>query len=340
MSKNILVMQTGGWIGDMILLTPALRALRSAFPEARLEILVNPLVRELMERNPYLDEVVVYDKRGAQKGIRQMRRMADRLRAKQFDTGVILHPNSVRSAILSFMAGIPERIGANQRGRGLFLTTGVKRRKNIHEVQRYLDIVSPIAGTDHDAKLEFWGVDSDDELFAERILAGCATPVIGMNPCTTWPSKQWSVERFARLADLVSEQLGAQVVLTGTKKDVHIGNEIMRLVSSKPLNLIGRTTLWQLGALISRCRLYVTNDSGPMHISAAVGTPTIALFGPTDPVRHAPFGAGHTVVRKDTRCSPCYERKCKSQDCMRAIQVEDVMEVMKIRVKHTGAEVR
>ena len=190
MRKNILVMNTGGWIGDMILLTPALRALRMAYPESHIEMLINPLVRELMERNPYLDEIIVYDKRGAQKGIRQMRSMADKLRAKQFDTAAILHPNSVRSAVLAFMAGIPERIGANQRGRGFFLTTKVKRWGNIHEIQRYLDAVSPIADTSHDAKLEFWGISKDDESFAEHTLADCTSPIIGINPCTTWPSKQ------------------------------------------------------------------------------------------------------------------------------------------------------
>jgi len=333
--KNILVMHTGGWIGDMILLTPALRALRREFPEAHISMLLIPLVRGLMERNPYLDEVIVYDKRGAQRGIRQMRRMADRLREEQFDTAIILHPNSIRSGFLAYVAGIQERVGAKlkvgQTGMSvapLFLTTKVKRRTDIHEVQRYLDVVSPIAGMNHDGKLEFWGIDRNDEDLAERVLAGGSGPIIGVNPCTTWPSKQWPVERFARLADLLSRQFDARVILTGGRGDIHLGSEIMSRVSSEPLNLVGRTTLWQLGALIKRCDLYITCDSAPMHISAAVGTPTIALFGPTDPVRHAPYGEGHIVLRKEMRCSPCYERECKSLDCMQAIQVEDVMEVI------------
>jgi len=120
-------------------------------------------------------------------------------------------------------------------------------------------------------------------------------------------------------------------VLTGTAGDVLVGNEIMGQVSSRPLNLIGHTNLWQLGALISRCALYITCDSGPMHISAAVKTSTVALFGPTDPVRHGPFGTGHEVVRKEMQCSPCYKRKCKSSDCIREIQIEDVMKAIKKR---------
>ena len=328
MPENILVMHTGGWIGDMILLTPALRALRKNFSEAHISILINPLVRDLMEKNPYIDKVIVYDKRNTQKGLRQMWQMADRFRAKQFDTAIILHPNSIRSAFLSFIADIPERIGTKFKGRGLFLTTKVKRRTNIHEVHRYLDVVNPIVGTNHDEKLEFWGISKDDENFAENALAGRSSPIIGINPCTTWSSKRWSAERFARLADLLSRRFGAYVFLTGTPEDVHLGNEITKRVSSELLDLVGRTTLWQLGALMKRCDLYITGDSGSMHISAAVNTHTIALFGPTDPVRHGPFGTGHNVVRRDMRCSPCYKRECKSCDCMQNIQVEDIMEIV------------
>jgi heptosyltransferase-2 len=326
--SKILVMHTGGWIGDMILLTPVLRALRKELPEAHISMLVRPLVRNLMEKNPYLHEVIVYDKRGEHRGIRQMRKFADRLKAKRFDIAIILHPNSIRSTLLAYMAGIPERVGANIRGRELLLTAKVQRRNNIHEVQRYLDVISPITGTGQDGKLEFWGISGDDEAFAERILADRSGPVIGINPCTTWPSKQWPAERFARLADLLAQRFSARVLITGGPDDLHIADRITKLASSKPVNLIGRTTIWQLGALIKRCHLYITCDSGPMHISAAVDTPTIALFGPTDPVRHGPYGAGHTVVRKEVQCSPCYQRECKNGDCMNAIQVEDIMEVV------------
>ena len=331
-SKNILIMQTGGWIGDMILLTPALRALRKQFPEARMCMLINPLVRDLMERNPYLHEIIVYDKRGDQRGIRGLRRMAEELKAKQFDTVVILHPTSVRSAILAFMAGIPERVGADLPGRGPFLTTKAKRRTSIHEVQRYLDIVSPITGVEHSGELEFWGIDRGDEEFVKHALAGHTGPVVGINPFTTCPSKRWPVERFAAVADLLFRRYGARVLLTGGPDDAGLGDEIIERMSSEPVNLIGRTNLWQLGALIRRCDLYITCDSGPMHMSAAVNTPTAAIFGPTDPIRHGPYGEGHAVVRKDVPCSPCYERKCKTYDCMNAVHVEDVMAAVEERL--------
>lgn len=326
--KNILVMHTGGWIGDMILLTPTLRALRKQFPGSRISMLLLPLVWDLMERNPYVDEIIVYDKRDTQKGLRQMWKMADRLRSKQFDIAIILHPNSIRSGILAYISGIPERIGTKLQGNSFFLTTKVKRQADIHEVHRYLNIISPVVGTNHDGKLEFWGIKDEDEEFANRFFND--SPIIGINVSTTWPSKQWQLEKFARLIDLLSYQFGARVVLTGAENDVKLGNEIMKHANVKTiLNLAGRTTLWQLGALIKRCDLYITCDSGPMHISAALGTPTIALFGPTDPVRHRPYGEGHVAIRKDTGCDPCYHRECKNESpsCMQAIQVEDIMEV-------------
>lgn len=329
--KNILVMQTGGWIGDMVLLTPSLRALRRKFPNAHIEMLVNPLVHELMERNPYIDEAVVYDKRGKHRGFLQMQQMARKLKAKQFDTAIILHPTSARSAILAFMAGIPQRIGANLRGRGSFLTVKVENRADIHELQRYFDVITPIAGTDHDEKLEFWGVSGDDEEFVDRILEDYNGFLVGINISTTWPSKQWPVEQFADLIDSLSQQSESNILLTGSPGDVQLGDEIMKRVSSKPSNLIGKTTLWQLGALIKRCKFYITCDSGPMHISAALDTPTVALFGPTDPIRHGPRGKGYVVIEKDVQCRPCYERECKKSHhrCMLDIAVEDIIKGIK-----------
>jgi ADP-heptose:LPS heptosyltransferase len=353
--KNVLIMHTGGWIGDMILLTPALRGLKTNFPDCKTSMLVLPLVRELMERNPYLDEIIVYDKRNTQKGIRQMREMASHLRSKDFDTAIILHPNSVKSAILAYMAGIPERIGLKLTGNGFFLTTKVKQRKNIHEVKRYLDIIAPIAGTNLDDKLEFWGIEQSDKDFVNDILKSPLSPfskgivkfppfergimgdlkacnfIVGLNVSTTWKTKQWRMEKFTRLVELLYNEMGAMSVLTGGKFDIELGEKIIKLAQGSDkyiVNLTGHTTLWQLGAIIKHCHLYITCDSGPMHISSALNTPTIALFGPTDPVRHRPYGEGHKVIKKDMKCSPCYERECKNRDfaCMEAIQVEDVME--------------
>jgi len=378
--KNALIMHTGGWIGDMILLTPALRGLKKNFPDCKMSMIVLPLVRELMERNPYLDEIIVYDKRNTQKGFRQMREMASYLRSKDFDTAIILHPNSVKSAILAYMAGIHERIGLKLTGNGFFLTTKVKQRKNIHEVKRYLDIIAPIAGTNLDDKLEFWGIEQSDEEFARSILfrnddanesyeplnpplspfskggyvilpfqkgeirfpferggrgdLKARNFIVGLNVSTTWKTKQWRMEKFARLVELLYNEMGVMSVLTGGKSDIDLGEKIMKIAQDSDkyiVNLTGHTTLWQLGAIIKRCHIYITCDSGPMHISSALNTPTIALFGPTEPIRHRPYGEGHKVIKKNMKCSPCYERECKNRDfaCMETIQVDDVMDCVR-----------
>jgi len=361
----------------MVLLAPALKGLKQKFPDCRMSMLLLPLVQELMERNPYLDEIIVYDKRNTQKGFRQMREMAKYLRSKSFDTAIILHPNSVKSVILAYMAGIPERIGLKLAGNGFFLTTKIKRRKNIHEVERYLDIIAPAAGKNLNDRLEFWGIEQSDEKFAQSILFGnnggnenyeplnpplspfgkggnmilpfqkgkvkfplekggrgdlkACNFIVGLNVSTTWKTKQWRVEKFAHLTELLYRELHAMSVLTGGKSNAELGEKIMELAKDSEkyiLNLTGHTTLWQLGAIIKHCKIYITCDSGPMHISSALNTPTIALFGPTDPIRHRPYGEGHIVIKKDMKCSPCYKRECKNRDfaCMEAIQAEDVME--------------
>jgi len=339
--KNILIMHTGGWIGDMVLLTPALRALKSKLPDCRMTMLVRPLVSELMERNPYLDEIVVYDKHGGQKGFRGMIAMAKQLRAKSFDTAIILHPNSVSSALIAYMAHIPQRVGLRLAGNGLFLNTRVDRRSDIHEVQRYLDIVAPIAGTGFSDKLEFWGIGHEDEEFAKSVTADLDSKIAGINISTTWQTKRWKIERFARLAELLHNQLGIKSILTGGKSDIQIGQQIMKIAPDPDtyiLDLTGRTTLWQLGAIIGNCDSYITCDSGPMHISAALDTSTIALFGPTDPVRHRPYGDGHIAMRNWRECGPCYRRECKKGAlCMESIQAEDVFEIIETQtIKQTG----
>ncbi len=336
-ANKILVMHTGGWIGDMILLTPALHALRDQFPCADISMLILPRVQELMERNPYINKVIIYDKHITHKGIRQMMKIGKQLRSEKFDIAVILHPNSVSSIFLSYLANIPKciygRLSEN------FLMRKSKKGKKIHEVKRYLNIISSIANIEHYDNLEFWGITDNDINFARNIIGITNNPTIGINISTTWHSKQWEIDNFAQLAHLLMKQFSAKVLLTGSKDDIELGNMVTDKVSDKSIiNLVGITTITQLGAIIQCCNLYITSDSGPMHISAALGVPTIALFGPTDPTRHGPYGKGNTVLKKDIECSPCYKRECKMKNnaCMKAIHPEDVVEAVKKYVKFSS----
>ena len=328
--ERILVTQTGGWIGDMILLTPTLRALKHAYESSHITMLVRPLVQKLMVDNPYLDELMVYDKRGEDRGLLKLLHLSQRLRKSRFDLAVILHPNSVRSALIPCLAKIPERIGTRINGRGLFLTNSVNDRNDIHEVERYLHVLELIGISNPDPNLEFWHTMEDRRAVA-RILAESGISdsdiLVGVNPGTTWETKRWELERFAQVIDALLRKYKARVVLTGSPAEKPLGDRLQELTSKEFVNLIGKTDLLQLGALIERMSFYITCDSGPMHIAAAVNTPTIALFGPTSPIRHAPYGAGHVVIQKQMECSPCYERTCRrNHECIKAIEVKDVLQ--------------
>ena len=290
--NKILVMHTGGWIGDMVLLTPALRELRRRFPESHISMLIRPLVNELMKRNPYVDGVIVHN---PHKGFRQFLDIVRSLSAQKFDAVFILHPNSISSGFIAYFAGIPERIASDLKIRNILITRKIENSPRVHEVQRYLNTVS-YDPTLHNEKLEFWGIREEDRAFAKEFIAQLdpSKPIIGINISTTWQSKQWS--GFPDLINTIMKE--SNVIITGRPEDISSYGVIEKISGGSIINLTGKTTLFQLGAIIERCDVYVTCDSGPMHISAAIDISTVALFGPTDSVRHGPYGEGHIVIKK------------------------------------------
>ncbi|MEO2002660.1 MAG: glycosyltransferase family 9 protein [Candidatus Poribacteria bacterium] len=336
---SILGTHTGGWIGDMVLMGPALKALRLAYPSAHIALQVRPLVQALMERHPHVDEVIRWDKsRGSRQGVLDVARD---LRRRRFDAAVVWHPTSVSSALTTWLARIPVRVGNRVSGRGLFLTNSCPDVSD-HETERYMRPLgllgqSPDARSDsvRDASTYFWH-DDDDRAFADAFFEehGLTGRTVGMHLATTWSTKRWAPERFAAVArSLVAS--GARVIITGVVSDTPLRDAFM--YDARDLDIVdavGRPDLFQLAALIERCDAYVTADSGPMHIAAAVGTPTVALFGPTSPDRHGPVGLSHSVVQASLPCRPCYRRGCKLRDknlCMESIEPDDVVS----RVQHT-----
>ncbi len=332
-SDRILVTQTGGWIGDMILLTPALRALKRAYPQSYLALLLRPLAANLMETCPYVDEVIIDTKGKGVGRVRSHLQLVRRIRWGRFDVAAVLHPTSFRNALIPFLAGVPRRIGSNVGGRGILLSRSCADDTKLHEVNRYLRALKLMDIDEPSPYLEFWHTD-EDRHFAQRLLSGgdvlLDDRIIGINLGTTWGTKSWALDRFADVIAGIRNRFEGAIVLTGSRSEIELGRTLQKLVKVKITNLIGKTNLLQLGALIERCSLYLTCDSGPMHIAAAVGTPTIALFGPTDPKRHRPYGEGHRVIEKDVSCRPCYKRECMRADaphlCMTEIQPTDVIE--------------
>lgn len=334
--QNILVCQTGGWIGDMVLLTPALRTLKQTFSGSRLALLLRPRVADLMGSHPYVDDCIVDEKTEGR--CRSLANLVRQIREKSFDLAVVLHPTSFRNALLPFLARIPIRIGTNVSGRGILLTQSCGDATNVHEVHRYLRVLQLLEIDTASDGLEFWHTDADRR-FIENLLrvegVSRADRVIAVNLGTTWTTKRWDVENFTevirQITHLVPE---AKIVLTGSPTEQVLAETVP--ASLPTINLVGKTSILQLGALLERCEVCLTCDSGPMHIAAAVRTPTVALFGPTDPMRHRPYGVGHTVIEKSVSCRPCYKRSCRLQDtpylCMQEIGTGEVVKAVEAKL--------
>ena len=315
-----------------MLLTPALRALKIAYPQSHLALLIRPLVADLMATHPYVNEVIVDSKGKGFNRLHSFYKSVSEIRRWGFNLAVVLHPTSFRNALIPFLAGIPERIGSNVGGRGILLTQTCTDRTDLHEIHRYLRVLELIDIHEPNAKLEFWHTDADRHAARQILAAHGISPkerLIGVNLGTTWRTKRWSLENFAAVITQVQKRFEARILLTGSTTEIPLGEALAQTTQVETINLIGKTTLLQLGALIESCDLYLTCDSGPMHIGAAVGTPTIALFGPTSPIRHGPYGENHEVIEKTVECRPCYKRSCMRKDqphlCMTEINPNEVV---------------
>lgn len=321
----------------MVMLTPALRALKRTYPESNLTLLLRPRVADLMQTHPYVDTCIVDNKTEGR--YRSVRNLTRQLRDKAFDIAVVLHPTSFRNALLPFLARVPIRIGTNASGRGVLLTLSCKDDTGIHEVHRYLRVLKLLNIDAVSSSLEFWHTDADRQ-FVERLLrAEGILPddrIVALNLGTTWATKRWDVANFADLIQQIACLLPEiKIVLVGSSEEGELAKALPDSLSV--INLVGKTEVLQLGALLERCEVCVTCDSGPMHIAAAVGTPTVALFGPTSPTRHQPYGTRHTVIEKSVSCRPCYKQMCHRQDtphlCMKEIGTAEVVKALEIKLR-------
>lgn len=320
----------------MVLLTPALRALKHAYPESNLALLLRPLVTDLMEAHPYVDTCIVDTKAGGR--LKSLTSLVHRIHADAFDVAVVLHPTSFRNALIPFLARVPIRVGTNIAGRGVLLTTSIRDDTSVHEVHRYLRVLRLLNIEEVPDTLEFWHTDADRETIRDRLHAAgipSTDRLIAINLGTTWRTKQWDIANFDKVIQRIVERIpNTTVVLTGSSAERELTT---RLPTSLPvINLVGETSILELGALLERCDVCLTCDSGPMHIAAAVGTPTVALFGPTDPVRHKPYGTGHTIIEKPVACRPCYKRTCYREDaphlCLTEIDPAEVLKALETKL--------
>ncbi|BCR05199.1 ADP-heptose--LPS heptosyltransferase [Desulfuromonas versatilis] len=324
--RRILVRSTN-WIGDAVMTTPALGALRAHFPNATISVVANPLVAELFRHHPYCDEVLVFDKKGAHQGWRGMLRFCGQLRQGRFDLAILLQ-NAIEAGIMAALAGIPRRAGFRTDGRGFLLSHAVpisEADKKLHHTRYYLTMLERLGISGGDGLLRLEST-AEESAWAESTLGDGEWMAI--NPGAAYGSaKRWIPERFAAVGDQLAREFGVKVLLTGGPGEREIGRDIARAMTCGPLNLIGETSVRQMMALLSRCRLMVTNDSGPMHVAAAFAVPIVAVFGPTDHTTTSPLAETCRIIRKHCDCAPCLLRECPlDHRCMTAISADDVLE--------------
>ncbi len=327
--KNVLVRGVN-WIGDAIMTLPALRALRKALPEARISLLVKPWVSPLFEKDPYIDETISYG--DEYQGIIGKIRMS-RLLSKKGFCSAILFQNAFDAAFISFLAGIKERVGYNRDGRGFLLTTAVpvpRNEQKTHHIKYYLNLLDQL-GIKTEFSAPYLYLSLEERLSARELLKDMKRPILGINPGAAFGSaKRWFPERFAEIANWFLKDTAGSVVIFGGKSETDIALEINKLIHENKLLLAGKTSLRELVSFISECDAFVTNDSGPLHIAYAVGTPLVAIFGSTDPELTGPFPQAEwsraIVLTHNLSCGPCFERTCVKNDlrCMYEITSDDV----------------
>lgn len=338
MAVKSIVIKGINWVGDTILTTPAIGALRRGFPEAGITVVARPWVAALLEANPDITDVWEVDERNRLKFLA----LAARMRRRHFDLG-ILFPNSFASAFLLALGGVRRRIGYDRDGRGFLLTDRIAVTEDVlkvHQVEYYMNIVGQVCDISQSPRRLVLNVQPSEH---ERMRAFLQTQglektalLVGLNPGAHYGSaKRWLPERFAAVANCCAQHYGAKIVITGSQYEVEIARDVAARAAIPVLNLSGQLTLRQLVALIAQCSLYITNDSGSMHIAAALGIPLVAIFGSTDWVTTAPYSENAIVVRKPTECAPCLLRECPTDHrCMEAITVEDVIQAVDRHLEH------
>jgi len=343
MYKNILIINLM-YIGDLLFITPLLRTLRTNFPKAHIALLADEKNTAVIKYNQHLSELIPIDKKGYHNKFPNFMGLIFDIRKRKFDLVINLHANE-RASVIAALSGGQKIIGFSAKGFGIFLDNLIKERTDIHQVDAYLEVLKAINVTTIDNQgLEMW-VDVATEGRATTIwdTAYCHcepreaifplhadTPkVIGINTGGSWPTKRWTKAGFSQLADKLLEK-GYGIAFFGGPMDEKDVNDIISLMKYQHHNKLvvftGKTTLLEMATLVKKCAVLVTGDSGPMHIAVAQQVPVVAIFGPSDPIRYAPYQQENHVMQRGCPCQPCGKHKCDiGHVCMEEITVEMVL---------------
>lgn len=321
-SPRILLIRLSS-LGDIVLTTPAIRAVRANFPNAHIAMLVAKQSADILRENPYLNEIITFDRLAKDKNTGEMWRVVRLLRERKFTLAIDLQ-RKFRTEILMSFSGAIERVG-----KGRLCTVRVSEQGNKHATEHYFDILHAVGIPAEDQKLELFLAESERRDAVQRlktagIVAGKLK--VGLFPGAGWKLREWMPERFAAIGDRLVEHFNADILIFGGQQESELVQKVANLMEMRAIPFAGNLQMRQLAACIEQCDLFLTNDTGPMHIAAGVGTRTVSLFGPGNHIRFQPLGVEHQIIRHDVPCSPCkqFTDKCKDNICMKGIGVDEV----------------
>ena len=330
--KRILVVKLDH-IGDVLLATPVFSNLRKAYPNSELHVLTGSWSRVILENHPDINQVLEYNsplfcRSGIPTSLRKAFQLYKQLRQQEYDMLIELR-GDWRFALFALLRVTSKRL--NRSSLQIGNKFGFSKFSGKHETIRNLDVLkqadipTPIQNTTFE-------VASEDKKWTSDFLTSqhiqVVNPIAAIHPGSPIPQKRWKTDRFAELADWLVTQKQVQILFVGVKDEIPIINEIQDKMQTDSKNIAGKTNIPQLASILLTCSIFIGNDSGPMHLAAAVGTPTIGLYGPGDPERFGPVGQKCFTIRKKLDCPPCQGKGCKfgAEGCMSKIQVEDVIQ--------------
>jgi heptosyltransferase-2 len=358
--QRILVRGTN-WLGDAVMTTPALMRLREKFPDSHIAVLMPEKLAPLLQNHPAVNEIISFAPGESVFSV------GKKLRAGKFDTSLVL-PNSPRSAIEVFLAGVPTQIGYARPWRNFFLTQAVAPRadavkmrkrsigeirklteknsesriqnpefpKSAHQIYEYLHLIAALGANPEPLPPKLFVTVEEVEAAGKKFgLKRKGGLIFGLNPGAEYgPAKRWPIERFIAVAKEVQQRTNCTWILFGGKNDAEFTNQIEAALGNGPavLNLAGKTSLRELMALLNLCQIFLTNDTGPMHVAAALGVPVVAIFGSTSSELTGPMSNDESklkIVKSDAPCSPCFLRECPIDfRCMNGIEAGRVVKAM------------
>ena len=339
--KNILLIKTVA-IGDLVVLLPTIKALKERFKDAKLTLLTTPRVKEVVEGFPFLDDIIYYDILGEDKGIRGFSRMVKKLKAKHFDLSIDFEHYYNFTSVLTKFAGIKQMAGfeiEKQPRRKLFHLS-IPYKFDKHEVEAFFEAARFFESSEENPELQALATTEKDREVVEKYLKENGLTngdvIIGVHPGTSDSAKarRWLPERHAKIIDLLQKRYGAKVIITGTSQDETMIKAIESKIKTKAYRWKTDSSLKEFAQLCKKLDLFISVDTGPMHIAAAMGAKTVGLFGPNTPHKWSAYGYDELAIYKELDCSPCTKQylgqisKCRTGECMKAIMVEDVLSVI------------